>query len=303
MPTGGVSKTHADEPVEVDEWIVQDKIHHRVLADIVHDGHSLLWQTQQEARDADKGAQRAQSCTPRTLHPLVEAHVVFPMIIAIAHDEKQYQQQGHHDGEGMSPVPASEAEEKQAHRHIAQRQPQRIASLEKPVADEGQHRHQQAETLVPTQRVNSPDNDVSGEEREQEPHGWIPPEMAHGVNVVPMQPLRHWIQSGHTVNESEEHQRSNQSPHQIGHEQSLHPVLEVSLKIANHSFIKVARLEKEERHEEKRPCHQFAEPKFVPQSADADRMQQNHPQNTQSAQQVKGVVSFFHAAKVRLLCE
>jgi len=68
---------------------------------------------------------------------------------------------------------------------------------------------------------------------------------------------------------------------------------------SGNTLIKITRLEEKETDKEEGPRHQFVKPKRTsPESAHTDTMQDNHPQNTESAQQVKSMIPFFHTAKV-----
>ena len=73
----------------MDKGVVEDEEDHGVLADEVDDGDASLGQREEQAREADEGADGVNASSPGTLHPFVEAHVVFAVVHAVADEEEK----------------------------------------------------------------------------------------------------------------------------------------------------------------------------------------------------------------------
>jgi hypothetical protein len=88
------------------------------------------------------------------------------------------------------------------------------------------------------------------------------------------------------------------APSQIGNEQTLELVLQEKLGRGGNAFVEIACLEEKETNEKEGPRHQFIEPeRATSKPAHTDTMQYNHPENAESAEQVKSMIPFFHEDK------
>ena len=88
------------------------------------------------------------------------------------------------------------------------------------------------------------------------------------------------------------------TPSQIGDEQTLKLVLQEKLGRGGNAFVEITCLEEKETDEKEGPRHQFIEPeRATSKPAHTDTMQYNHPENAESAEQVKSMIPFFHEDK------
>ena len=88
------------------------------------------------------------------------------------------------------------------------------------------------------------------------------------------------------------------SPSQIGNEQTLELILQEKLGWSGNAFVEITCLEEKETDEEEGPRHKFIEPeRATSKPAHTDTMQYNHPENAESAEQVKSMIPFFHEDK------
>ena len=88
------------------------------------------------------------------------------------------------------------------------------------------------------------------------------------------------------------------SPSQIGNEQTFELVLQEELGWSRNAFVEISCLEEKETNEEEGPRHQFIEPKrATSEPAHTDTMQDNHPENAESTEQVKSMIPLFHGDK------
>ena len=94
-----------------------------------------------------------------------------------------------------------------------------------------------------------------------------------------------------TVEETKINRIADKSPHEVGNKQSLGLVLDERSRIAHDSLIEIPSLKEEETKKEERPRHQLLKPELISQAAHPNDMQHHHAENTQSAQEVKGVIS------------
>ena len=91
---------------------------------------------------------------------------------------------------------------------------------------------------------------------------------------------------------------ADSSPSQIGNEQTLELVLQEKLGWGGNAFVEITCLEEKETDEEEGPRHKFIEPeRATSEPAHTDTMKDNHPENAESAEQVKSMIPFFHEDK------
>ena len=90
------------------------------------------------------------------------------------------------------------------------------------------------------------------------------------------------------------------TPCHIGNKQTLDLILQEEPRRCRNALVEIAGFEKKETDKKECPCHQFVEPQRTsPETAHTNTMQDNHPKNAKSAEQVKSVISLFHGAKIQ----
>ena len=118
--------------------------------------------------------------------------------------------------------------------------------------------------------------------------------------------LPHMVPAQHTMvlmeavgeeeQETEIDETADDAPHDVRHQQALHPVFDVWDRLTNQPFIEIACLEEEERHEEERPSHDLCEPILVALTTRTHYVQENHAEDTKSAEEVKSMVPLLHGS-------
>ena len=88
MPLHRVIEQAMSEMIDNQQRIVCHKIHHRMLTYKIHKWHSLHRQRKQNPRKSTKRKNRIHDSTHRTLHILVQTHVVLTMIMYVEIDKK-----------------------------------------------------------------------------------------------------------------------------------------------------------------------------------------------------------------------
>ena len=146
--------------------------------------------------------------------------------------------------------------------------------------------------------VNIAHHHINGEEREEKPDWRVSVESALHPNMAPFQRLDELLV---TVNkreiETEIDDGTNDAAHQIRHQKSLAPVLQIVEVCSFRSpLIEVAGLEEEETHEEEAPTHHLEPPILLVLTAESHDMQRYHSDDANAAKDVEGVVSLFHKA-------
>ena len=291
---------HEPHAVEVEQGVVHDEEYHRVLADKADKGHAPQGQGEEDARESAQGAKGVRHGAPGALHPLVQGHVALPVPMAVAVEEEGGQHQGEEEeppaGEAAFSLvpPVAEFEAEDGHGHVAEAQPEGVALPPQPVTEGGE---QGPEPVHPREEPPPQvDDEVHHEEGEEEPDGRIAVELAHAPKVVPVDGApRGGEEAGPPVEEGEEEGVPDESPGEVGNQEPARLVADEGTRVARHRLIEVACLEEKEAEKEEGPRHELLEPELVTQVTHADDMQENHAHDAESAQEVKGVVSWSRA--------
>ena len=91
---------------------------------------------------------------------------------------------------------------------------------------------------------------------------------------------------------------ADSSPSQIGNEQTLELVIQEKPGRGGNAFVEIPCLEEKETDEKEGPRHKFIEPeRATSEPAHTDTMQDNHPENAESTEQVKSMIPLFHGDK------
>jgi hypothetical protein len=140
---------------------------------------------------------------------------------------------------------------------------------------------------------------IHTEKREQEPNRRIAVEMTLHPNVTPSKLVPISVQF---IREKEKQPKiqhtSDNTPRQIGDNQTFELVLQKKLGWSRYAFVEITCLEEKEADEEEGPGHQLIKPKCAsPEPTHTHTMQDNHPENAQSAKQIKSMIPLFHTDK------
>ena len=139
---------------------------------------------------------------------------------------------------------------------------------------------------------------VTGPEGEEKPCGIVAIERALCPQMVPCERLYGLMVSIDQEGlESHVDEESDSTARDVGNKQSLAFVDEVSLAVACYRLVEISSLEEEEAHEEICPVHDFPPPVIVSMTAETHDVEGNHTNDTDTAQEVEGVISRFHGYK------
>ena len=139
---------------------------------------------------------------------------------------------------------------------------------------------------------------VAGPKGEEEPGGIVAIERTLRPQVVPCEGLYGLVvamnQEGLEGHVDEE---SDTAAGEVGDEQMLALVDEISLAVASHRLVEIPSLEEEEAHEEIGPLHDFPPPLIVGMATETHDMERHHADNADTAQEIEGMISLFHGYK------
>jgi len=292
------------ELIVVEHRVVRDEIHHAVLSDVADDGHSGQAETGKHANQAANGQHHLKHGCGEAALELINGHRVFAAPEDIQDDKRQY-----HAHRSPKHRPAREPphhllpqhpeiKEEYAHEHVVGTHPQRVALEEKHIS------YQRKEHDCPVQPADFLDEvhgQIGDEEGEEKPCGKVPVEAARLPDVLPGQRLYGFVIP--FEQERKEGKVDDQPYHArryIRNKDSPRPVHDIVLcSPAAHALVEVAGLKEEEGHEVEAPLHDMRPPPHFPHAAEAHDVQTYHSDDAEPAQEVKDMVSLFHAAKVR----
>ena len=191
----------------------------------------------------------------------------------------------------------SKVEEKDAHEHIVDAHPQRIALQEKEISYCRKENGNPVQAFYLLYKIN---NEIRDKEGEKEPSGTISIETACLPNMFPLLRLyRIMISLEKEWKKGKVNGHSYQSRSYIGNKDSFASVHNIIASVAIvQSLIEIASLEKEERHKVEAPLHNMRPPNGFSQSAEVHNVKAYHANDAKPTQKVEHMISFFHSAKV-----
>lgn len=270
-----------------------------MLSDEAKQGDSGHFQRQKHSRQTAKHQSSIDDCHQGIAREEVLAHVVSAGSHKAEHDEGCHHQprSRHHLLATIPlhhPVPQSaEVEEVARDEDIAEAHGHVVARPVCPVTDGREEHREPAEIL---HFVDVPHHHVNREERKEEPDGGVAVEAALHPDVVPLQRFDKLLVPVHKRKiETEIDRSTNNAAHQVGHQQTLAPVLQiVEVCAARRPLVEVSGLEEEETHEEETPLHDLEPPFLMLHATEGHDVQRDHADDANATKDVEGVVSLFH---------